>query len=90
MSQDKQGREIHNQDKTILGIETVNTELFDSDQSTCPIIYTDPKEVTEITPRKVAAVLRDVRESVIQQRHKRRDIKTKRRYRLKDTPYTVL
>ena len=42
---DKQGREIHDQDKMIERIEEFYTELYDSEQST--IIHTDPKEVPE-------------------------------------------
>ena len=83
-------RETHNQDKITLRIENVYTELYDSDQSTCPIIHTDRKEVAEITPRKVAVALRDIREGARKQHHKLRDIKSRRRYHLKDTCYAVL
>ena len=41
---EKQGKEIHYQDKII---EELCTELYDSEQST--IIHTEPKEVPEIT-----------------------------------------
>jgi len=44
---DKQGGEIHDQDKIIERIEELFTELYDSEQST--IICIDPKEVSEIT-----------------------------------------
>ena len=39
---DRQGREIHDQDKIIERIEKFYTELYDSEQST--IIHIDPKE----------------------------------------------
>ena len=45
---DKQGREIHDQDKIIERVEEFYTELYDNKQST--ITHTDPKEVPEITP----------------------------------------
>ena len=44
---DKQGTEIHDQDKIIERIEKFYTKLYDSEQST--IIHTVPKEVPEIT-----------------------------------------
>ena len=44
---DKQGREIHDQDKIIERIEEFYNKLYDSEQST--IIHTEPKEVSEIT-----------------------------------------
>ncbi|MBA1447089.1 MAG: hypothetical protein FE835_19845 [Gammaproteobacteria bacterium] len=56
---DKQGREIHDQDKIIERIEEFYTELYDSEQST--IIHTDPKEVPDITPCEVEAALRDMK-----------------------------
>ena len=43
---DKQGREIHDQDKIIERIEEFYTELYDSEQST--IIHTDPKRGTKV------------------------------------------
>ena len=48
---DKQGREIHYQDKIIELIEQFYTALYDSEQST--ILHTDPKEVPEITSWEV-------------------------------------
>ena len=53
---DKQGREIHDQDKIIERIEEFYTELYDSEQST--VIHTDPKEVPQITSWEVEAALR--------------------------------
>ena len=54
--QDKQGREIHDQDKIIERIEEFYTELYDSELNT--IIHTDPKEVPEITSWEVEVALR--------------------------------
>ena len=48
---DRQGREIHDQDKIIERIEELYTEPCDSEQSI--IIHTDPKEIPEITPWEV-------------------------------------
>ena len=56
---DKQGREIHDQDKIVERIEEFYTELYKSEQST--IIHTDPKEVPEITSWEVEAALRDMK-----------------------------
>ena len=55
---DKQGREIHHQDKIMERIEEFYTELYDSEQST--VIHTDPEEVPEITSWEVEAALRDL------------------------------
>ena len=54
---DKQGGEIHDQDKIIERIETFYTELYDSEQSTT--IHTYPKEVPEITSWEVEVPLRN-------------------------------
>ena len=56
---DKQGREIHHQDKIIERIEEFYAELYDSEQSI--IIHTDTKEVPEITSWEVEAALRDMK-----------------------------
>ena len=56
---DKQGREIHDQDKIIERIEEFYAELHDSEQST--LIHTDPKEISEITSWEVEAALRDMK-----------------------------
>ena len=53
---DRQGREIHDQDKIIERIEEFYTQLHDSEQST--VIHTDPKEVPQITSWEVEAALR--------------------------------
>ena len=54
---DKQGREIHNQDKIIERIEEFYTELYESQHSTSTVIHTDPKEVPQITSLEVEAAL---------------------------------
>ena len=56
---DKQGREIHDQDKIIERIEEFNTELYESEHRT--IIHTDPKYVPAIKPWEVGAALRDMK-----------------------------
>ena len=53
---DKQGREIHNQDKIIERIEEFYTGLYDSEH--CIIIQIDPKKVQEITSWELEAALR--------------------------------
>ena len=58
---DKQGREIHDQDKIIERIDELYMELYDSEQNTVNIIYTNPKEVPKITPWEVEAALRDMK-----------------------------
>ena len=50
---------IHQKGKIIERIEEFYIELYDSEQST--IIHADPKEVPEITTRKVEAALRDMK-----------------------------
>ena len=52
---DKQGREIHDQDKIIERIEEFYTELYDSEQSIT--IHTDPKDVPAITSWEVETAL---------------------------------
>ena len=87
---EKQGREIHDHDKIIERIEEFYTEPSDSEQST--IIYTDPKEVPEITSWEVEAALGDIKNgtatgndllSMSQCLH--RGIESRRRYHLEDT-----
>ena len=56
---DKQGREIHDQDKLIERIEEFYTELYDSEQSAT--IPADPKEVPELASREIEAALRDMK-----------------------------
>ena len=56
---DKQGRESHDQDKTIERIEAFYTKPYDSEQST--IIHTDPTEAPKITSWEVEAGLRDMK-----------------------------
>ena len=56
---DKQGREIHDQDKIIERIEEFYTDLCYNEQST--IIHTDHKKVPHITPWQVEAALRDMK-----------------------------
>ena len=55
---DKQGREIHDQDKITERIEVFYTKLYNSEQST--IIHTDPKEVPQITSWEMEAALQDM------------------------------
>ena len=59
----KQGGEIHDQDKIIERIEEFYTELYDREQTT--IIHTDPKDVSEITSWEVEAALRDMKNETI-------------------------
>ena len=54
---DKQGREIHDQDKIIERMEELYSELYESKQRT--IIHTVPKEVPELTSWELEATLRD-------------------------------
>ena len=56
---DKQGKEIHDQDKIIERIEEFYTELYDSEQST--IIRTDPNDVSAITSWEAEAALPDMK-----------------------------
>ena len=56
---DKQGGEIRDQDKIIERTGEFYIELYDTEQNT--IIYTDPKQVTEITSWEVEAALRDMK-----------------------------
>ena len=56
---DKQGREIHDQDKIIEQIEEFYTELYDSEQSTT--VHTDPMEVPEITSWEMQTALQDMK-----------------------------
>ena len=55
----KQGREIHDQDKTTERREEFYTELFDRERST--IIHIDPNEVPQIASWEVEAALRDMK-----------------------------
>ena len=57
--QDKQGREIQEQDKIMERIEEFYSELYDSDQAVT--IQTDPKEVPPIMAWEVEAVLRKMK-----------------------------
>ena len=56
---DKQGREIHDQDKIIERIDEFYTELYDSEQST--MVHTDQNDVSDITSWEVEAALRDLK-----------------------------
>ena len=56
---DKQGTEIHDQDKIIESIEEFYTELYDSKQSF--IIHTNRNDVPAITPWEVEAALRGMK-----------------------------
>ena len=55
----KEGRGIHDQNKIIERIEDFYTELYESEQST--LIYTDPKDLPEITSWQMEAALRDMK-----------------------------
>ena len=57
---DKQGKEIHHQDKIIEAIDECYTELYDSEQST--IIPTDTNDVSAITSWEEEAALRDMKQ----------------------------
>ena len=56
---DKQGREIHDQDKIIEQIQEFYPELYDNEQSTT--IHTDPNYVPEKTSWEVETALRDMK-----------------------------
>ena len=56
---DKQGREIHYQDKMIERKEGFYTKQYNSEQST--ITITDPNDIPEITSWEVEAALRDMK-----------------------------
>ena len=55
----KQGREIHDQDKITERIEEFYIELYNSEQSNT--IHTDPKEGPEIIPWEVETALRNMK-----------------------------
>ena len=57
--QDKQGKEIQEQDKIMERIEEFYSELYDSDQAVTK--QTDPEEVPPIMAREVEAALRKMK-----------------------------